>query len=74
MDKADMMIMVLRRQKILLDELISELEQREVLSPEDYSYCESRTDEIIRELKSVRRFVLDKMIQGVPWAEISARV
>ena len=74
MNKSEMMIVVLRRQQYLLDELVSELEQREVISAEDYSYCESRTDEMIRELKSVRRFAIDEMIKGVPWSpQISSR-
>jgi hypothetical protein len=67
MENSEMMIVTLRRQKYLLDELVSELELREVISAEDYSYCESRTDEMIRELKNVRRFAIDEMIKGAPW-------
>jgi hypothetical protein len=74
MNHSEIMIVALRRQKYLLDELVGELEQREVIGIEDYSYCESRMDEMIREFKSVRRFAIEEMISGVPWSpQVSSR-
>ena len=61
MDKSEMMIAVLRHQKILLEELISTLEHTELLALEDYSFCGARTQEILRNLKSVRRSALNEM-------------
>jgi hypothetical protein len=57
----------LMHQRDLLSDLISELEVRRTLTVKDYAYCESCTDEVSKKLKDVRRFALDKMIQGVPW-------
>ncbi len=74
MNQSETMIVALRLQKYLLEELVTELESREVLSAGDYSYCESRTDEMIRILKSVRRFAIDEMIKGVPlYPQVSSR-
>jgi len=62
-----MLITELRRQRDLLSDLVSELEARGTLTVEDYAYCESCADEVIKKLKGIRRSALDKMIQGVPW-------
>jgi len=64
-----MMVAVLRHQKALLDELVNVFEQMEVGSAEDYSYCGNRTSEIIRNLKSVRRFAFGEMAKGFPQRE-----
>jgi hypothetical protein len=74
MNKNEMMIAVLRNQKILLDELVNVLEQTEVVSVEDYSYCGNRAKEIIRNLKSVSRFALSEAGKDiVPCEEVSSR-
>lgn len=63
----EVLIARLRHQRDLLRELVDELEAKGILAVEDYAYCESCTDEVSKELKEIRRFVLDKMIQGAPW-------
>lgn len=64
MNKSEMMIMVLRHQRNLLDELVSDLERLEVIGAEDYSYCGNKADKIIRELKSVKKFALEEIAKG----------
>ncbi len=63
----EILITRLRHQRDLLRELVDELEAKSILAVEHYAYCESCTDEVSKELKEIRRFVLDKMIQGAPW-------
>ena len=67
MSENEKIIVALRNQLELLEDLVEGLEKKEVLSVEDFSYVESRTDEIAKNLISVRRLALDKMIQGVSW-------
>ena len=69
MSENEKMIVALRSQLELLEDLVEELEKKEVLSVEDYSYCESRTDEIARNLISVRRWALAEMICGAQWRQ-----
>jgi len=63
----EVMVEVLRYQRNLLNDLVSHMEMRGVLTVEDYSYCESCADEVSKKLTDIRRFSLDKMIQGSPW-------
>ena len=72
MSENEKMIVALRNQLELLEDLVGELEKKEVLSVEDYSYCESRTDEIIKNLISVRRLALAEMICGAQWRQAAA--
>ena len=65
MDKNEMMIVVLRHQRSRLDELVNMLEQMEVISAEDYDYCANGAAELIRNLKSVKRFALGEAVKGV---------
>jgi hypothetical protein len=67
METNGMLLDALRRQRDLLSDLVSELEQQGTFMVEDYSYCESCTDEVSKNLKEIRRSALDKMIQGAPW-------
>jgi hypothetical protein len=66
------LITVLRQQRDLLSDLVSELEAREMLTVEDYAYCESCTDDVSKTLKDIRRSALDKMIQGAPWFQMAS--
>ncbi|HOE68811.1 MAG TPA: hypothetical protein PK997_03575 [Candidatus Omnitrophota bacterium] len=74
MNTHERMIAVLRHQRDLLNELVMELELRSVLTVEDHAYCESRTDQVIKGLKEVRRAALDEMIKGAPWFQDSSPV
>ena len=65
------LIAELRDQQDLLSDLVNELEVRETLTVEDYAYCEGCADEVSKKLKDIRRFALDKMIQGAPWFRTS---
>ena len=72
MKKDETLIAELMHQRDLLNGLVSELEGRGTLTVEDYSYCESCADEVSKKLKDIRRFALDKMIQGAPWFQMSS--
>ncbi len=67
MSANEKMIVALRDQLELLEDLVEELEKKEALSMEDFSYCESRTDELAKNLISVRRLALAEMICGAQW-------
>ena len=66
------LISALRHQRDLLNDLVNELEVKGTLAVEDYAYCESCTDEVSKTLKDIRRFALDKMIQGAPWFQTAS--
>jgi hypothetical protein len=66
-EKNEILIARLRHQRDLLSELVGELETKSALAVEDYAYCESCADEVSKAMGSIRRFALDKMIQGAPW-------
>ena len=68
----EMLIAELMHQRDLLSDLVSELEGKGALTVEDYSYCESCTDEVSKKLREIRRSALDKMIQGVPWFQTAS--
>ena len=72
METNEALVAVLRHQRDLLDELVRQLEMRDVLTVEDYSYCESCADEVSKKLKEIRRSALDKMIQGAPWFQTAS--
>ncbi|MEI7751951.1 MAG: hypothetical protein WCJ71_07670 [Candidatus Omnitrophota bacterium] len=72
METNEAMVAVLRHQRDLLNGLVSQLEMRDVLTVEDYSYCESCADEVSKKLKDIRRCALDKMIQGAPWFQTAS--
>ena len=69
MKTTEILIAELIHQRDLLSNLVSELEEKGTLTVEDYAYCESCSDEVSKKLKDIRRFALDKMIQGVPWLQ-----
>jgi hypothetical protein len=66
------LISALRHQRDLLTDLVSELEVKGTLTVEDYAYCESCADGVSKTLKDIRRFALDKMIQGAPWFQTAS--
>jgi hypothetical protein len=66
------LLATLRHQRDLLSDLVSELEEKGMLTVEDYAYCENCTDEVGKSLKDIRRFALDKMIQGAPWFQMAS--
>jgi ribosome assembly protein YihI (activator of Der GTPase) len=65
MEKNEHMIAVLRDQRDRLNDLVTALEHRELISAEDHSFCECKVDEIIKNLKSVRRFTISGMLQDI---------
>ncbi len=69
MSENEKMVVLLRNQVELLEDLVEELEKKEALSVEDFSYCESRTDEITKNLLRVRRWALAEMICGTQWRQ-----
>jgi len=70
METKEALIVAVRSQRDLLNGLVEQLEMKEVLTMEDYSYCESCAGEVAQKMKEIRRAALDKMIQGVSLAKI----